>query len=340
MKYLVTGGAGFIGSNFILYWMKNHPDDIVVNFDKLTYAGNLENLRDVQNLPNYSFIKGDICDPIAVENAMNDIDVVVHFAAESHVDRSIMNPSDFVETNVSGTQVLLDAALKKDIKRFHHVSTDEVFGALELGSDNRFSETTPYDPHSPYSASKAGSDHLVRAYADTYGLPVTITNCSNNFGPFHFPEKMIPLAITNLLEGKKVPVYGDGLYVRDWLYVEDHARAIERVLQDGKIGETYCVGGLRPGHTDINNLDVVKKIIKLLGKDESSIEFVKDRPGHDRRYAIDWTKINKELGWAPKYDFDEWLAKTVEWYQQHPDWWQAVKNGTYQQYYKQQYQER
>lgn len=340
MKLLVTGGAGFIGSNFILYWMKNHPDDVVVNFDKLTYAGNLENLADVEPNPNYHFVKGDITIPQEVASAMEGIDTVVHFAAESHVDRSIMDPASFVVTNVTGTQVLLDAALKAGIKRFHHVSTDEVFGALELGSSERFSEKTPYNPHSPYSASKAGSDHLVRAYADTYGLSVTITNCSNNFGPYHFPEKMIPLAITNLLEGKKVPIYGDGLYVRDWLYVEDHARAIERVLQDGKIGETYCVGGLRPDATEISNLEVAKKILHLLGKDESDIEFVKDRPGHDRRYAIDWRKIHNELGWEPLHDFDEWLAKTVEWYKEHTQWWQDVKNGFYQEYYKKQYEER
>ncbi|HXS15274.1 MAG TPA: dTDP-glucose 4,6-dehydratase [Candidatus Saccharimonadales bacterium] len=340
MKYLVTGGAGFIGSNFILYWMKNHPEDIIVNFDKLTYAGNLKNLQDVQGNPNYFFVKGDITNPEEVNHAMEGIDTVVHFAAESHVDRSIMNPSEFVQTNVGGTQVLLDSALKNNVKRFHHVSTDEVFGALALDSEARFSESTPYNPHSPYSATKAGSDHLVRAYADTYGLPITITNCSNNFGPYHFPEKMIPLAITNLLEDKKVPVYGDGLYVRDWLYVEDHCRAIEKVLEDGKIGETYCVGGLRPGQKDISNLEVVRKIISILGKDESAIEFVKDRPGHDRRYAIDWSKIHQELGWEPLHDFDEWLAKTVEWYKEHSDWWLAVKNGTYQDYYKQQYQER
>lgn len=340
MKLLVTGGAGFIGSNFILYWMKNHPDDVVVNFDKLTYAGNLENLADVEPNPNYHFVKGDITIPQEVASAMEGIDTVVHFAAESHVDRSIMDPASFVVTNVTGTQVLLDAALKAGIKRFHHVSTDEVFGALELGSSERFSEKTPYNPHSPYSASKAGSDHLVRAYADTYGLSVTITNCSNNFGPYHFPEKMIPLAITNLLEGKKIPIYGDGLYVRDWLYVEDHARAIERVLQDGKIGETYCVGGLRPDATEISNLEVAKKILHLLGKDESDIEFVKDRPGHDRRYAIDWRKIHNELGWEPLHDFDEWLAKTVEWYKEHTQWWQDVKNGFYQEYYKKQYEER
>lgn len=340
MKLLVTGGAGFIGSNFILYWMKHHPQDYVVNFDKLTYAGNLENLKDVQNNPNYFFVKGDITQPQEVEKAMEGIDVVVHFAAESHVDRSIMNPADFVMTNVTGTQVLLDAAVKSGVKKFHHVSTDEVFGALTLESSERFNESTSYDPHSPYSASKAGSDHLVRAYGDTYDLPITITNCSNNFGPYQFPEKIIPLAITNLLEDKKIPIYGDGLYVRDWLYVEDHCRAIERVLQDGKIGETYCVGGLKNNDKDINNLEIAKKILTLLGKDESSIEFVKDRPGHDRRYAVDWTKIHDELGWEPMHDFDEWLAKTVEWYKQNLQWWKNIKNGSYMQYYKKQYQER
>ncbi|HSW88025.1 MAG TPA: dTDP-glucose 4,6-dehydratase, partial [Candidatus Saccharimonadales bacterium] len=244
MKLLVTGGAGFIGSNFILYWMKEHPEDSVVNLDKLTYAGNLENLTSVEHNPNYSFVHGDICDRETVQKAMENVDTVVHFAAESHVDRSITDPSEFVETNVVGTQVLLDVAKEKQVKRFHHVSTDEVFGALSLEEENKFKETTVYNPRSPYAASKAGSDHLVRAYFFTYGLPITITNCSNNFGPYHFPEKMIPLAITNLLEDKKVPVYGDGLYVRDWLYVEDHCRAIDAVLQKGKIGETYCVGGM------------------------------------------------------------------------------------------------
>ena len=336
-KLLVTGGAGFIGSNFIIYWLKNHPDDQIVNFDKLTYAGNLENLLDVEKNPNYSFVKGDICKAQDVESVMSGIDTVVHFAAESHVDRSIIEPADFVLTNVAGTQVLLDGALKNNVKHFHHVSTDEVFGALDLDSKTKFSESTRYDPHSPYSASKAGSDHLVRAYQDTFGLPITITNCSNNFGPYQFPEKIIPLAVTNLMEGKKIPIYGDGLYVRDWLYVEDHCRAIDLVLSKGKVGETYCVGGLS---NDINNLELVKKILGILGKNEDQIEFVKDRPGHDRRYAIDFSKIKNELGWEPLHSFDEWLSETVKWYQDHTDWWKKVKSGEYQKYYEEQYEDR
>ena len=322
MKLLVTGGAGFIGSNFILYWLKNHPEDNIVNFDKLTYAGNLENLKDIESNPNYHFVRGDITNADEVGSVMSGIDTVVHFAAESHVDRSIHNPAPFVMTNVVGTQILLDAALKFKVKRFHHISTDEVFGALGLGDSNKFNERTPYDPRSPYSASKAGSDHLVRSYFYTYRLPITITNCSNNFGPYQFPEKIIPLAITNLLEEKKIPIYGDGLYVRDWLYVEDHVRAIERVLNDGKVGETYVVGGLTE---DISNLEVAKRIIHILGKSEDMIEHVEDRPGHDRRYAVDWSKIKSELGWQPQHSFDEWLAKTVEWYKQNESWWKMIR---------------
>src|SRR3989338_4339335 len=334
MKLLVTGGAGFIGSNFIKYWLQNHPTDKIINFDKLTYAGNLENLSDLENNPNYAFVQGDICDAETVLKNMEGVDIVVHFAAESHVDRSIMEPAAFVMTNIVGTQVLLGAALKNNIKKFHHVSTDEVFGHLSLDDQEKFNENTPYDPRSPYSASKASSDHLVRAYHKTYGLPITITNCSNNFGPYQFPEKIIPLAITNVLEGKKIPIYGDGLYVRDWLYVEDHCRAIDAVLENGKTGETYCVGGLTQ---DINNLEVAKKIIKILGKDENMIFFVKDRPGHDRRYAIDWSKIKKELSWEPLHSFDEWLESTVNWYKKNEAWWKRVKSGEYKNYYKKQY---
>ncbi len=333
-KLLVTGGAGFIGSNFTLYWVNKYPEDTVVVLDKLTYAGNLENLTSIEKKPNFIFIQGDITNPEMVDNAMKGVDVVVHFAAESHVDRSIKEPAAFVETNVVGTQILLDAALKHNTKRFHHVSTDEVFGALDLGTTEKFNENTRYDPHSPYSASKAGSDHLVRAYFDTYSLPITITNCANNYGPYHFPEKLIPLAITNILEGKKVPVYGDGLYVRDWLYVEDHVRAIEAVLQKGKVGETYCVGSMTQ---DVNNLEVVKKILKIMGKDDSEIEFVKDRPGHDRRYAIDWSKIHNELGWEPLNDFDTWLSKTVDWYKSNEKWWKDIKSGDYKNYYQEHY---
>ncbi len=321
MKILVTGGAGFIGSNFIIYWLKNHPSDKIINLDKLTYAGNLDNLRSIENNPNYLFVKSDICDPKKVSEIMVGIDVVVHFAAESHVDRSIVEPSVFVKTNVLGTEVLLDAAVKNKVKRFHHVSTDEVFGALELNTKSKFSERTNYNPKSPYAASKAGSDHLVRAYGHTYGLKITITNCSNNFGPFQYPEKLIPLAITNLLMGKKVPVYGDGLQVRDWLFVEDHCRAIELILEKEKVDETYCVGGLTK---DINNLDVVKKIIAIVGEDETKISFVTDRPGHDRRYSMDWTKIKTELGWVPRFDFDHWLEKTVNWYKENKWWWRKL----------------
>ena len=334
MKILVTGGAGFIGSNFILYWLKNHPQDSIVNLDKLTYAGNLENLKSVQDNPNYQFIQGNICDTKVVENAMQGIEVVVHFAAESHVDRSITEPANFVKTNVLGTQVLLEGALKNNVKRFHHISTDEVYGSLNLEDKNIFNERTAYNPRSPYSASKAGSDHLAKAYYHTYNLPITISNSSNNFGPYQFPEKLISLAITNLLEGKKVPVYGDGLYVRDWLYVEDHCRAIDLILEKGKIGETYCVGGLTD---DLSNLSILKKIIKLLGKTEDSLEYVKDRPGHDRRYALDWSKIKNELGWQPLHGFDQWLEKTVQWYQENRQWWENVKNGEYKEYYRKQY---
>ncbi|MFA6410181.1 MAG: dTDP-glucose 4,6-dehydratase [Candidatus Buchananbacteria bacterium] len=332
-KILVTGGAGFIGSNFIQYWFKNHPHDEIINLDKLTYAGNLENLKAVEKNPNYKFVLSDICNIDVVASLVKDCDVIVHFAAESHVDRSIIDAGEFVKTNVIGTQILLDAAKDYD-KRFHHVSTDEVFGALNLDSKEKFNENTPYNPHSPYSASKAGSDHLVRAYFDTHNLPVTISNCSNNFGPYQFPEKFIPLIITNLLTGKKVPVYGDGLYVRDWLFVDDHCQAIDLILQKGEIGQTYCIGGMTK---DINNLEIVKKILKILGQDESMIEFVKDRPGHDRRYAVDWSKAKKELGYQPQHDFDQYLAQTVKWYQTNQTWWQKVKSGEYKEYYQKQY---
>lgn len=334
MKLLVTGGAGFIGSNFIHYWLENHPTDQIVNFDALTYAGNLENLLSVEQNPNYTFIQGDIRDAQAVDQAMTGIDTVVHFAAETHVDRSILEPAGFVTTNVVGTQFLLDSALKHDVQRFHHIGTDEVFGTLELNSAEKFSENTCYDPRSPYSASKAGSDHLVRAYGETYNLPFTITNCSNNYGPYQFPEKLIGLAITNLLEDKKVPIYGDGQNVRDWLFVTDHCRAIEQVLLQGEVGQTYLVGGLTK---DISNLEIIKMILKIMQRNEEQIEFVTDRPGHDRRYSVDWSKLKTELNWEPTVSLEEGLRQTVEWYQANPQWWQRVKSGEYKAYYQKQY---
>jgi dTDP-glucose 4,6-dehydratase len=336
MRLFVTGGAGFIGSNFIHYWLNHYPDDEIVNFDALTYAGNLENLADIAQNPHYSFIKGSICDKSAVEAALINIDVIVHFAAESHVDRSIMAPDTFIETNVRGTFVLLEAARQLGI-RFHHVSTDEVFGSLTLGSTNKFTLSSQYQPNSPYSASKAASDHFVHAYHTTYGLQTTISNCSNNFGPYMFPEKLIPLAITNLIEGKKVPVYGAGNQIRDWLYVEDHCRAIDLILHKGEVGKTYLVGGQTE---DVTNLEVVQKIIRLMGKSADMIEHVTDRPGHDVRYAIDWSQTQQELGYQPAYSFDDYLAKTVQWYIDNEEWWRRVKSGAYQAYYEQQYTNR
>ncbi len=321
MKLLVTGGAGFIGNNFIRYWLKKYPRDKIVNLDKLTYAGHLSSTKDFSSNKNYSFVKGDIRNSSLVDKLMRGVEVVVHFAAQSHVDRSILEPKVFVMTNVVGTQVLLEAALKHKVKRFHHVSTDEVFGALPLKSKKKFNEDTIYNPRSPYSASKAASDYLVRAYFFTYGLPITITNCSNNYGPFQDPEKFIPRMITRLIDEEKIPIYGDGKYVRDWLYVEDHARAIDLIINKGKVGETYLVGGLTK---DISNLDVAKKLLRIFGKPDSYIKFVKDRPGHDRRYAVDWTKIRK-LGWSPKYDFSCGLEETVRWYRENEYWWRPLK---------------
>lgn len=321
MKILVTGGAGFIGSNFIHYWLNKYSDDSIVNFDLLTYAGHLNSLSDIENNPRYSFVKGDITNADDVARACEGIDLIIHFAAESHVDRSILDPLIFVKTNVIGTQILLEEARKRNI-RFHHISTDEVFGALPLDSAEKFNESTKYDPRSPYSASKAASDHLVRAYFHTFGLPVTITNCSNNFGPYQDPEKFISRMITNLLTGQNVKVYGDGKYVRDWLFVEDHCKAIDLVVHQGQIGETYLIGGLTE---DINNLEIVYRILKLMGMGEDRIEFVKDRPGHDRRYAVDWSRIHKELGWSPNPDFDACLQATVEWYKANEAWWKPLK---------------
>ena len=324
MKLLVTGGAGFIGSNFIRYWLKKYPQDVVINLDKLTYAGHLESTQDFAENKNYAFVKGDIKRPELVDKIMPHVDWVVHFAAESHVDRSIKGAREFIETNVIGTQVLLDSALRNNIRRFHHVSTDEVFGTLDLKSRKKFSEKTSYDPRNPYSASKAASDHMVRSYHYTHGLDVTITNCSNNFGPYQDPEKLIPRMVTNFIEGKAIPVYGDGKNIRDWLYVEDHCRAIDLVLHNGVSGETYVVGGQTK---DIENIDVVKKVLKNFDFDnkEEMIEFVEDRKGHDVRYSVDWSRIKKELGWEPQYSFDEALEKTVNWYKENEDWWKPLK---------------
>jgi len=333
---LVTGGAGFIGSNFIRYYLKQHPADTLINLDALTYAGNLSTLAEVSDSPNYKFVHGNICDRQLVDQVMAGVDTVVHFAAESHVDRSILNPEVFLQTNVIGTQVLLDSALRHKVERFHHISTDEVFGALELNTENKFDEYTPYNPHSPYSASKAGSDHLVRAYGDTYGLPFTLSNCSNNYGEYHFPEKMIPPAITNLMDGRKVPVYGDGLYVRDWLYVQDHCRGIDLILQNGTSGETYLLGGL---YKDVSNLELVKMIIRLMGKSDDQITFISDRPGHDRRYSVDFSKIKRELGWQPSLDLEQGLQQTITWYQNNQAWWRPLKENMAD-YLNQQYQNR
>ena len=320
MKILVTGGAGFIGSNFIHYWLKNHPDDLVVNLDALTYAGHLESLKDIENNPNYKFVKGDITDLTTVKNVIEGVDVVVHFAAESHVDRSIIDPLVFVKTNVLGTAILLNCALDAKVKRFHHISTDETFGQLGP-NDPPFNEDTKYSPHTPYAASKAGSDHLVRSFYYTYGLPITISNCSNNFGPYHDPEKLIPRFITNLLEDQKVPLMGKGENVRDWVYVEDHNRAVDFILQKGQIGETYCIGG-----EETSNFEVTKKILELLGKGEDMIEYVEHRLGHDFRYAIDNTKI-RSLGWQPEKSFEQRLDETVKWFKENGWWWKPLKEN-------------
>jgi dTDP-glucose 4,6-dehydratase len=335
VKILVTGGAGFIGSNFILYMARKYPDYQIINVDALTYAGNLENLRSVENHPNYRFVKADIADRAAMELLFRDgLDAVLNFAAESHVDRSIMQPDLFVRTNVLGTQTLLDLAKQYNVGKFVQISTDEVYGTL--GDTGMFTEETPLAPNSPYSASKAGADLLVRAYHETFGLNVNITRCSNNYGPYQFPEKLIPLMIRNALEDKPLPVYGDGLNVRDWLYVEDHCSAVDLVLHKGVSGEVYNVGG----NNERTNIAVVKTILAELGKPESLIRFVKDRPGHDRRYAIDATKIRRELGWQPKYNFESRIRETIRWYLANQDWMNQVVSGAYLQYYEQQYRDR
>ncbi len=355
--YLVTGGAGFIGSNYIHYMFRKYDNEIrIINVDKLTYAGNLENLKDVENRDNYTFVRADICDKEAIEKIFkeNDIDRVVHFAAESHVDRSIKNPEVFVQTNVLGTAVMLNCAKAawelpdgsfKEGTKFLHVSTDEVYGSLNDDPNAYFYETTPYDPHSPYSASKASSDFLVKAYIDTYKFPANITNCSNNYGPYQFPEKLIPLIINNALQGKELPVYGDGKNIRDWLYVDDHAKGIDMVQENGKLGETYNIGG----HNERQNIQIIHIILDTLlemlpendprraNVSENLITYVTDRKGHDRRYAIAPDKIKREVGWEPETMFEQGIKKTIAWFFEHEDWMKNVTSGDYQKYYEEMY---
>ncbi len=332
MKILVTGGAGFIGSNFIHYWLRNNPEDEIINLDTLTYAGNLENLKTIENNPNYKFVKGNVCDVELANDLVKKIDLIVHFAAESHVDRSVLDSADFIKTNIEGTRILLEAAKNNGKKRFHHISTDEVFGALSL-NDEKFDEDTAYDPRSPYSASKASSDHLVRAYYHTHDLPITISNCSNNYGPYQFPEKLIPLFITNLIENKKIPVYGKGKNIRDWIHVDDHNRGVEAIIKKGEMGETYCLGG----NCEKTNLEITREILKQMERGEEMIEYVKDRPGHDLRYAIDFSKAKKELDWQPEIKFKGGLKETINWYKKNQAWWKKIKSGEYKKYYKENY---
>ncbi|MGV8092453.1 MAG: dTDP-glucose 4,6-dehydratase [Mangrovibacterium sp.] len=347
---LITGGAGFIGSHVVRLFVNKYPEYKIVNLDKLTYAGNLANLKDIEDRPNYEFIKGDIVDAQSVLRLFEEkqFDGVIHLAAESHVDRSISNPTEFVFTNVIGTVNLLNAARSiwnsnAEGKRFYHISTDEVYGALKM-DDGMFTETTKYDPHSPYSASKASSDHFVRAYYDTFGLPTVVSNCSNNYGSYQFPEKLIPLFINNIRNNKPLPVYGKGENIRDWLWVEDHARAIDVIFHQGRIGETYNIGG----HNEWKNIDLIRVMCRIMdrklgreqGTSEKLITFVKDRAGHDLRYAIDSSKLQKELGWVPSLQFEEGIEKTIDWYLNNEEWLQDVTSGDYQKYYEEQYQKR
>ena len=336
---LITGGAGFIGSHVVRLFVTKYPEYHIINLDKLTYAGNLANLADIEQQSNYTFVKADICDFEKILELFRQycIDGVIHLAAESHVDRSIENPEIFLRSNVIGTSVLLDACRKYGIKRYHQVSTDEVYGDLPLDrTDLFFTEETPIHTSSPYSASKAAADLLVQAYGRTYHLPITISRCSNNYGPYHFPEKLIPLMIANCLNDKPLPVYGKGENVRDWLYVEDHCRAIDMIIHKGEVGEVYNIGG----HNERTNLEVVKTILKALNKPESLIKFVTDRPGHDRRYAIDPTKIETELGWKPKYNFDTGIQQTIQWYLDNQEWWKNILSGEYSQYFEKMYGDR
>ncbi len=319
MKLLITGGAGFIGSNFVHHWRKHYPDDEIVVLDKLTYAGDKANLHPHHDA--ITFIEGDVSDPEDVRKAMEGCDVVVHFAAETHVDRSIHDPFVFTRTNVLGTHVLLETARELGVKRFHHISTDEVFGHIPLEEDWKFNADTVYKPNSPYSASKAASDHMVRAYHKTYGLPITISNCSNNFGPRMYPEKFIPRSIIRLMNGQNIRLYTPGNQIRDWLHVNDHCRAIELILKNGEVGRTYTIGGMANG---ISNTEVAKMILEIMGLPESRIEYVTDRPAHDQKYDVDWTVMNKELGWEPQHDFKEWLRQTIDWYIANEQWWKPL----------------
>ncbi len=336
MTLLITGGAGFIGSNFIRFMLDRHPEDRIVNVDALTYAGDLESLEDLEVHPRYAFEKADICDRPAIERiaTKHGVDAVINIAAESHVDRSIVGASEFVRTNIVGTSVLLEIARERKIGRFLQVSTDEVYGSL--GATGKFTEETPLHPNSPYSASKASADMLALAYHHTFGVPVVVTRCSNNYGPYQFPEKLIPLMIANALNDKRLPVYGDGKNVRDWLHVGDHCEAIDVVFRRGRVGEVYNVGG----NTERLNIDLVRLILQHLGKPESLITFVKDRPGHDRRYAIDSSKIQRELGWKPTRTFEKGIAETIDWYLGHQDWWKRIMSGEYRNYYRKMYEER
>ena len=334
MKLLVTGGAGFIGSNFVHYALKEHPDWEITNLDKLTYAGNLENLKDIQDQPGYHFVKGDIADRKFVDKLLGQgFDVIVNFAAESHVDRSILDASPFIETNIKGTQILLEGARQYKLGRFIQVSTDEVYGSIDSG---RFTEESTLSPNSPYSASKTAADLLCRAYFKTHRLPAIITRCTNNLGPYQFPEKLIPLVITNALEDKPVPVYGDGLNIRDWIFVVDHCRALDVVIQKGQPGEIYNIGS----GNEKTNLELIRKLLELLDKPQGLIQFVTDRPAHDRRYALDCAKIATELGWKPAFSFEKALSATVDWYLKNESWWRSIKSGEYSKYYKKMYLER
>lgn len=333
MNLLITGGLGFIGSNFIRHILNKYPDYRIINLDIVSYCANFENLRDIENNPNYAFVKGDICNEKIVDKLISRRpDAILNFAAESHVDRSIMDPQSFIKTDILGTQTLLEAAKKYSIKKYIQISTDEVYGSIEVGS---FTEESPLRPNSPYAASKTGADLMVRAYYKTFGLPILVTRSSNNYGPNQYPEKLIPLFVTNLLEGRKVPVYGDGQQVRDWLYVIDNCEGIDFVLHHGEVGEIYNIGA----NNEKTNLEITKIILKELNKDESYIEHVKDRPGHDRRYSLDSTKL-RALGWQPRFEFEEAMAKTVQWYKDNRQWWQPLKSGEYLEYYRKQYQGR